>query len=192
MNDDIADLIDYSASEPTLAGKPLWLLPLDEEQVKLATALWERSRAANALVNYSQYAVLDPETHPATHHKIICDAIDGLLNDDYDDLVINTPPGAAKSTYTSHALGAYFMGRYPRKNIILATHTADLSEKCRVRCVTRWQTCGIAPYSLTVPSVKIQLRWAAGRHLPVVSFWRRVWARRSLGSGLTVRSSTTR
>lgn len=33
------------------------------------------------------------------------------------------------STYTSHALGAYFLGAFPDRNVICATHTAELSER---------------------------------------------------------------
>jgi predicted phage terminase large subunit-like protein len=66
---------------------------------------------------------------PAQHHRLICDAIDDLLNDKYDDLVINTPPGSAKSTYTSIALPAYFIGKNPKKTIITASHGFDLAEK---------------------------------------------------------------
>jgi predicted phage terminase large subunit-like protein len=69
------------------------------------------------------------EVKPARHHKLICDAMDSLLADEYDDLVINTPPGSAKSTYTSIALPAYFMGKYPEKTIITASHGFDLAEK---------------------------------------------------------------
>jgi predicted phage terminase large subunit-like protein len=52
-----------------------------------------------------------------------------LLADNYDELIINSPPGSAKSTYTSHALASFFLGVHPDKNVILATHTSDLSER---------------------------------------------------------------
>lgn len=92
----------------------------------LYSELARREEAQNYLSCYAAYAL---EMVPALHHRIICAHIDALLADEYDDLVICTPPGAAKSSYTSHALGGYFMGRFPRRNVILATHTADLSEK---------------------------------------------------------------
>ena len=97
--------------------------PLDDW---LYSELTRREEAQNYLSGYAAYAL---EMVPALHHRIICAHIDALLADEYDDLVICTPPGAAKSSYTSHALGSYFMGRWPRRNVILATHTADLSEK---------------------------------------------------------------
>lgn len=85
-----------------------------------------RRRAATHLGDYAQFAL---GVTPAEHHRLICQYIDDLLNDEYDELIINSPPGSAKSTYTSHALGSYFVGRWPDKNIILATHTSDLSER---------------------------------------------------------------
>ena len=88
-----------------------------------------REAAQGALAEYADRVVLDEDVSPAAHHRVICEAIDALLDDEYDDLIVNTPPGSAKSTYTSHALSAYYMGRWPTRSIILATHTADLSEK---------------------------------------------------------------
>jgi predicted phage terminase large subunit-like protein len=66
---------------------------------------------------------------PAAHHEQICSALDDLLADAYDELIILAPPGSAKSTYTSHVLPSYFLGHHPQKNVILGTHTSDLSER---------------------------------------------------------------
>jgi predicted phage terminase large subunit-like protein len=88
--------------------------------------LESRERAAQSLPHYAAYTL---DVVPAAHHVLICSAIQDLLEDRYDELIINSPPGSAKSTYTSHALPAYFLGHYPDKNVILATHTSDLSER---------------------------------------------------------------
>ena len=131
MSDNSDPLVDVTLPFVNIGGVPLYLLPrpLTQEQLTTITAIYQRGRAQRHLVDYAAYAVLDPQHNPAKHHKIICDAIDELINDEYDDLIINTPPGAAKSTYTSHALGAYYLGRFPKDNVILATHTGDLSER---------------------------------------------------------------
>lgn len=100
------------------------VLPLNAE--KVLAELSRREAAAQALPAYARQVI---EVQPAEHHILICEALDALLNDEYDELIINSPPGSAKSTYTSHVLPAAFMGRFPTKNIILATHTADLSER---------------------------------------------------------------
>lgn len=93
---------------------------------KIFAELARREQAGCVLSHYAAYAL---DVLPAKHHVLICQAIDELLDDEYDELIINSPPGSAKSTYTSHALPAAFMGRFPTKNVILATHTSDLSER---------------------------------------------------------------
>ena len=100
------------------------VLPLNAE--KVLAELARREQASRVLSRYAEYSLT---VDPAAHHKLICQAIDELLNDEYDELIINSPPGSAKSTYTSHALPSYFMGKFPTKNVILATHTSDLSER---------------------------------------------------------------
>ena len=91
-----------------------------------AAELLFRREAIQRTAAYAEFAV---EVSPATHHKLICQEIDNLLNDEFDELIINSPPGSAKSTYTSHVLPAYFLGKRPTDNVILATHTSDLSER---------------------------------------------------------------
>jgi predicted phage terminase large subunit-like protein len=99
---------------------------LSAKQLFAIEELARREQASVSLPHYAEYAL---QVSPAAHHRLICKAIDDLLADEYDELIINSPPGSAKSTYTSHALPAYFMGRFPDKNVILATHTSDLSER---------------------------------------------------------------
>lgn len=109
---------------PTFEGVPIFMLP--PEVAKDAKRQWELDLAATHLSDYARVAL---DVTPADHHELICEAIDDLLAGDYDELIILAPPGSAKSTYTSHALAAYYMGHNPDKNIILATHTGDLSER---------------------------------------------------------------
>lgn len=85
-----------------------------------------RERAQTSLAEYAQYMM---EVTPALHHHLICDAIDELLADDYDELIILAPPGSAKSTYTSIALPSYFMGRFPKGHILTASYSTELAEK---------------------------------------------------------------
>ena len=98
---------------------------------------WMTTPAYRKLVEYGNahdhpkcYAETVCEVVPAAHHRLICDALeDGVLNDSWDDLLICTPPGSAKSTYVSHVFPAWYMGRFPDENIIIASHTATLAEK---------------------------------------------------------------
>lgn len=92
----------------------------------LLAEIIKRDRAANTLAGFSE-AHLD--VIPAAHHVLICEAIDALLNDEYDELIINTPPGAAKSTYTSIGLPAYFLKKFPKKQVLAASYSTELAEK---------------------------------------------------------------
>ena len=129
-DDSIAELFDPSCDYPNLRGEYCfpWMHPknVTDEQAVFIHDIWQRWYAARHLSQYARYTL---DVDPARHHMVICNHIDRLFNDEWDDLVICTPPGAAKSTYTSHASSSWFMGRYPKKSMILATHTADLSEK---------------------------------------------------------------
>jgi predicted phage terminase large subunit-like protein len=120
-------LIDYNLPHPNIAGKPLFLLPnITKEQVETATALWQVGRAS---VDIAEYARTVVDVIPVAHHLVFLEALRGLVDDEYDDLVINTPPGSAKSTYVSHVFPSWFLGAFPHKNVILASHTATLAEK---------------------------------------------------------------
>jgi predicted phage terminase large subunit-like protein len=85
-----------------------------------------RERAQTHLAAYSEYML---DVTPAAHHVAICDAIDELINDEYDELIILAPPGSAKSTYTSIGLPSYYMGRFPKAQILTASYSTELAEK---------------------------------------------------------------
>jgi phage terminase large subunit-like protein len=153
--------IDFSLPEPNVSGKPFWMMnPVSKATRTQIEELYRRGRASNYLEHYAEACL---EVVPAFHHRVICRAIDDLLADEYDVLVICTPPAAAKSTYTSHALAAYFLGRYPHENVIIATHTAELSERWsrKVR-----QTLGGAEHAMIFPASQLSKdstavsRWA--------------------------------
>ena len=98
----------------------------NEEYLKVLAEIAARKDPFESLAVFAEEFC---EVTPAKHHILICEAIDALLNDEFDDLVINSPPGSAKSTYTSIALPAYFMGKYPKKTVIAASHGYELAEK---------------------------------------------------------------
>lgn len=120
--------IDHHLPFPNVGGLPLTLVPAaaDPAVRESLVALHTRLRAASRLADYARYAL---QVEPAAHHQLVCDALDALLADEYDELIILAPPGSAKSTYTSHAFASYFLGTRPDANVICATHTSDLSER---------------------------------------------------------------
>lgn len=96
----------------------------------LQRVLDEIERKTSAQQHLADYAQQVVGVKPAAHHRYICDELErGVLNDEWDDCVICLPPGGAKSTYASHCFPAWYMGRFPERNAILASHTANLAEK---------------------------------------------------------------
>ena len=93
---------------------------------KLLKELEMRENAHDTLEGYCRYIL---EIEPALHHQVICQNIDELLADDYDELIILAPPGSAKSFYTSIALPSYFLGKFPKKHVLTASYSTELAEK---------------------------------------------------------------
>ena len=90
--------VDFTCPEPNINSVPLWLLsrPLSREATAAIVAIHKRGRAGLALDAYAEYT-LDLPSAPAAHHRLICQYIDDLLDDQFDILIINTPPGSAKA-----------------------------------------------------------------------------------------------
>jgi predicted phage terminase large subunit-like protein len=97
-------------------------------------ALEELMRREQAQENIAEYSEKVVGLVPALHHRLICDTVqDMILNDTCDDLIVNTPPGSAKSSYISHVVPAWYLGKFPKNNIIIASHSTPLAEKWSVR-----------------------------------------------------------
>jgi len=114
---------------------------IDPVKKKQAVALVKAYRK-QALMEQSQsslakFSEIFLDVRPALHHMMICYEIDRLINGEFDDLVINTPPGSAKSTYASIGAPAYYLSKFPKNTILTASHGFDLAEKWgkRVRAV---------------------------------------------------------
>ena len=114
-------------SKVELLSTPDFLLSAEDvERRNLHIEFDKRELAQISLAGYAAW-VLDVK--PATHHMVICEAIDDLMSDEYDELIILAPPGSAKSTYTSVAFAAYFLGRWPTRHILTASYSSELAEK---------------------------------------------------------------
>tara|TARA_R110000772_G_scaffold89304_1_gene185088 strand:+ start:3237 stop:4679 length:1443 start_codon:yes stop_codon:yes gene_type:complete len=65
----------------------------------------------------------------AHHHKLICDGIQGVIEKRIPNLMLLLPPGSAKSTYADVVAVPWFMGLYPRNNVILASYASNIAKK---------------------------------------------------------------
>lgn len=85
-----------------------------------------KDRASLNLSDYVRHAL---DLDPALHHELIIEGLEHLEADLLDVLVINCPPGSAKSTYGSVAFPAWYLGRNPKNCVIAASHTQELAER---------------------------------------------------------------
>lgn len=97
------------------------LLKLHEKAVSVEAA-------RTSFLPFVSYAWPEPEPFTETSFaQTVCSVVDDLLADKYDRAIINCPPRVGKSRLSSLMLPAYFLGRHPKKNIIMATHTREFS-----------------------------------------------------------------
>jgi predicted phage terminase large subunit-like protein len=64
---------------------------------------------------------------PARHHRLLIERLEDVAAGRCDRLMVQMPPGSAKSTYGSVLFPAYFFGRHPGSQIIATAHTASLA-----------------------------------------------------------------
>jgi hypothetical protein len=90
-----------------------------------AEELLKRRRARETFVEYCRY--LYPDEPPADHHVLLCNALDDVIEGRIRNLMVFMPPGSAKSSYTSKRFPGYYLGKYPKNNIISASYGEGLS-----------------------------------------------------------------
>jgi predicted phage terminase large subunit-like protein len=69
------------------------------------------------------------ETHLATHHKLILNEMQACADKDTGRLMIFCPPGSAKSTYATVVFPAHYLGKQPKRRVIVATYGDSLAVK---------------------------------------------------------------
>ena len=94
-------------------------LEVRERRVSLAAAQHNMLGFATAV-----YPGFKIGAHHRKLAKIFTDVIEGRKK----RVIINIAPRMGKSEFSSYLFPAYFLGKYPDKKIIMATHTAGLSE----------------------------------------------------------------
>jgi predicted phage terminase large subunit-like protein len=62
-----------------------------------------------------------------SHHRIMAEAFERVASGKLRRLIINMPPRHTKSEFASYLFPAWYLGQYPSRKVIQASHTADLS-----------------------------------------------------------------
>jgi predicted phage terminase large subunit-like protein len=120
--------------------------------------------ARENLLDFIQFTMPDPDApddversayHAARPHRAICEAVQTFVEGGYpgyDILILTVPPRHGKSEIVSRRLPAWYSGRYPRQNVVVASYgdefAADFGAEVR-RIVGMQQFRQIFPdYSL--------------------------------------------
>jgi predicted phage terminase large subunit-like protein len=96
------------------------LLELEQEQ-------WRR-QCRSSFVSFCIEALSARGEQPARHHRLICEALQDVVEGRCKRLMILAPPGSAKTTYVSRLFPAFYFAHRPRSSIIACSHTQGLSE----------------------------------------------------------------
>lgn len=70
---------------------------------------------------------MQPDFKVGHHHKILCELLMKIALGDEDRIAVNIAPRHGKSNIVSIHFPSWFLGKYPTKNIIMASHTGDLA-----------------------------------------------------------------
>ncbi len=89
--------------------------------------LVRRKKATESLIEFTKFT--KPDYQVNWHHELICNEIDNLLNQEYEMLIVSTPPRFGKSEIVSRRLPAYKLGKDPDSSIIACSYAADLSSR---------------------------------------------------------------
>jgi len=61
------------------------------------------------------------------HHKLMADKFERIAKGELKRVIVNMPPRHTKSEFASYLLPSWFLGKYPQKKVIQASHTAELA-----------------------------------------------------------------
>ena len=103
-----------------------------QEKLDFLDALEEKEKrsritaAQNSLISFAKEVY--PGFKEGAHHRKLAKIFDDVLSGKKKRVIINIAPRMGKSEFSSYLFPAWFLGKYPDKKIIMATHTASLSE----------------------------------------------------------------
>ena len=117
--DTLASLLPKVSSLPVKDQVELLKLIEELEQAKI------RQKAKTDFLTFVK--AMWPGFIEGRHHQIMAEAFQRVVFGDWRRLIINIAPRHTKSELASYLLPAFFMGNFPDKQIIQATHTAELA-----------------------------------------------------------------
>jgi predicted phage terminase large subunit-like protein len=129
--------------------------PDEKREILRDLEFWE-SQQAQSLGQKKLLAFADhvyPGYKVGPHHKRLAKIFEDIANGIKKRVVVNIAPRHGKSELISYLAPAWFLGKYPHKKVIMASHTADLAVNFgrRVRNLVASD-----PYKQIFPQIELQ------------------------------------
>ena len=96
-------------------------------KAQAAEIVLQRRKARQSFTDYCEY--IEPDEPPAAHHRKLCEKLQDIEDGKLNNLMVFMPPGSAKSTYGSVRFPTHYLGRFPNKDLIQASNTAELAAR---------------------------------------------------------------
>jgi len=98
------------------------------EVQQMIDALSQRTAQQSAQDRFLDFMrTVEPTMLIGPQHKIIGEAFEDIASGKLKRVIINIAPRHSKSTVSSYLFPAWFIGKFPHKKIIMASHTGDLA-----------------------------------------------------------------
>lgn len=105
------------------------LSPAEAAEVEvLIDELYKRRSAEacrNDLIEFCKK--MQPDYIVGKHHRMLADELMAIAEGHKDRVCVNMPPRHGKSQLVSTYYPAWFLGKYPSKQVLLVSHTSDLA-----------------------------------------------------------------
>ena len=124
--------LDFLTPDEAMAARMALKDMTTQEKAAFLEELNEKERrvqlkgAQTGPIEFAKYVY--PGFKVGPHHRKLAKIFEDVIAGKKKRVIINIAPRMGKSEFSSYLFPAYFLGKYPDKKIIMATHTAGLSE----------------------------------------------------------------
>lgn len=134
-----AAALDFTSDQIRTILNNVHKLPPKEqaETIELLTEIADRKSATNSRKSLLAFAqrmapVLQIETEPKVfmvgpHHKKLAQLMDAVARGEKRRILISVAPRFGKSLMTSYLFPAWYLGQFPNRRVIMASHTGDMA-----------------------------------------------------------------
>ncbi len=96
--------------------------------LEITVELERRNRSKRCQLSLIEFCkAIDPSYIVATHHKKLAELLEQIAYGSKDRVAVSIPPRHGKSHLVSTLFPAWFLGKFPDKNVLMVSHTTDLA-----------------------------------------------------------------